>query len=424
MVFVIHPIVEPMIASQILLFLAVNSLWIFVYYKYRKTKAAMKEKFTPPVSIIIPSYNKGRLLKKTIDAVLNLDYPKKEVIVVNDGSTDNSDKICKKYLKEGKIKYIRQRRAGKAKALNAGIGISSHDIIVTVDADSLPKKDSLRKLVKYFVDKKVGAVAGSLNVARSKSYIVPFQALEYIFMNFQRLCQGFLSAILICPGPLSAFRREAIEKAGYFSDDTLVEDFDMTISIQKAGYKVSFAWDAKVFTYAPAKILDLWRQRLRWGRGAIQILKKHHDVVRNKNTKMIGIFSFPLHVLWVVLPVMLMSSFLLYALPNFVLTFYESVVQFSLALLPINSIPEFYTAVQKFIIGFLDLGRMNAILALGYTSVMIYLGLILTSYRSMSKNFRPKDLKTIMFIALYWMMLTTVFLYAIALELSSKRKKW
>lgn len=424
MVFVIHPFIEPIIASQIFLFLAVNSLWIFVYYKYKKMKTAVKEKFTPPVSIIVPSYNKGNLLKKTIDAVLNLDYPKKEVIVVNDGSTDNSDKICKKYLRQGKIKYVKQKRKGKADALNAGMKIASHDIIITVDADSLPEKNSLRNLVKYFVDKKIGAVAGSLNVARSKSYIVPFQALEYIFMNFQRLCQGFLSAILICPGPLSAFRREAIEKAGYFSNDTLVEDFDMTISVQKVGYKVSFARDAKVFTYTPAKILDLWRQRLRWGRGAIQILKKHYDIVQNKNTKMIGVFSFPLHVLWVVLPVILMQSFLLYALPNFVITFYESVVRFSLALLPINNIPEFYAAVQEFILGFLDVGRMNAVLALGYTSVMIYLGLILTSYRSMSKNFRPKDLKTIMLIVLYWMMLTTVFIYALALELFSKRKKW
>jgi biofilm PGA synthesis N-glycosyltransferase PgaC len=112
-----------------------------------RKKQFKKGSYDEPVSIIIPTFNEESTIAKVIDSVLSLDYPKKEIIVVNDGSTDKTLEICRKYEKDGKIKLISyQKNRGKAFALNKGIKASSFDIIVTVDADSFPKKKSLKKL--------------------------------------------------------------------------------------------------------------------------------------------------------------------------------------------------------------------------------------------------------------------------------------
>ncbi|MGC8812773.1 MAG: glycosyltransferase, partial [Candidatus Aenigmatarchaeota archaeon] len=292
----LDPTAELVLTCEILIFICLNSLWLTIYLSMRK-KEFKKGSFEEPISVLIPAYNKESTVGKVIESVLALDYPEKEIIVINDGSTDKTLEICRKFEKEGKIKLISySKNKGKAFALNTGVKASSHDIIVTVDADSFPKKKSLKKLVKYFVDPEVGAVAGTVKVLNKNKLLTLPQSLEYLHQGFQRVCQGFLDAIMVAPGPLTAYRKEALAKAGYFDDDTSVEDFDMTIKIHKAGYKVISERKAEVLTIAPESFNRWWKQRVRWSRGGLQILRKHFDVFSNKNTRKLAYFSFPLHV--------------------------------------------------------------------------------------------------------------------------------
>ncbi|MDI6798854.1 MAG: glycosyltransferase family 2 protein [Candidatus Aenigmarchaeota archaeon] len=386
------------------------------------------------MSIIIPSYNKAGVIEKTINSVLSLDYPSKEIIVVNDGSTDNTLDICKKFVKSRKIKLISySKNRGKAYALNMGIRAAKNDIVVTVDADSFPESGSLNKLVCYFADPKVGAVAGTVKVSNKKKFLVAYQGLEYLHQAFQRICQGFLNTVMVAPGPLTAYRKEALAKAGYFENDTLVEDFDMTIKIHKAGYKVVSEKKAVVFTEAPKTIKELWRQRVRWSRGGVQIAKKHFDIFSNKNTKRLAFFAFPLHMLWLVLPFILVPTFLIttaksaYALIQSILFGLSQIdlsrVSFSF---DINSmgIYLFFVSLQQGIIDFLSLNNLNLLLMLGYISVSIFLIFTGFSFRVLKEKFKPKDLQALVSIALYWILLAIVGIYSILLEITNRRRKW
>ena len=206
----------PLLAAEIIFFIAANCLWVSLYFSFRNKKYS-KTRRKPLVSILIPSYNKADVLGRTIKSVLNLDYPKKDIIVIDDGSNDRTKELCKTFLKKKQIRLLSHRHnLGKAEALNNGIKLAKGEIILTVDADSFPERDSLKKLVPYFADPKIGAVAGVIKVKNSSKLITMFQRLEYFQMAFQRLIQGFFSSVLVTPGPLTAYRKSALRDAGYY----------------------------------------------------------------------------------------------------------------------------------------------------------------------------------------------------------------
>ncbi len=429
----LDPTTELILTCEILIFICLNSIWLTLYLSMRK-RQFKKGNYEEPVSIIIPTFNKESTIAKVIDSVLTLDYPKKEIIVVNDGSTDKTLEICKKYEREGKIKLISyQKNRGKAFALNKGIKASSFDIIVTVDADSFPKKNSLKKLMKYFVDPEVGAVAGTVKVLNKNKFLTLAQGLEYLHQGFQRVCQGFLDAIMVAPGPLTAYRKEALIKTGYFDNDTSVEDFDMTIKIHKAGYKVMSERKAEVLTLAPESLDRWWKQRVRWSRGGLQILRKHFDVFSNQNTRKLAYFSFPLHVFWLFFPFVLFPSFLLITSPRILSSFQRLAENFPVFISNILSTPIdfskmkislFFASFQETIINFLDLNRFNLVIILGYISVLLFFTFSGFSFKVLDEKFKPKDLAGIFSIFAYWIFLLVVGIYGFFVELFKKKKSW
>lgn len=429
----LDPVSELVLTCEILIFICLNSLWLTIYLSMRK-REFNKGSFEEPVSIIIPAYNKESTIAKVIESVLALDYPEKEVIVVNDGSTDKTLEICKNFEKKGKIKLISySKNKGKAFALNTGVKASKYDIIVTVDADSFPKKKSLKKLVKYFVDSEVGAVAGTVKVLNKNKFLTLSQGLEYLHQGFQRVCQGFLDAIMVAPGPLTAYRKEALIKAGYFDDDTSVEDFDMTIKLHKAGYKVVSEKKAEVLTLAPETFTRWWKQRVRWSRGGLQILRKHFDVFSNKNTRKLAYFSFPLHVFWLFFPFVLLPSFLVITGPRLFYSFQkmiEGIPDFfsNIISVPIDfskmKISLFFASFQEVVINFLDLNRFNLVIILGYISVLLFFTFSGFSFKVLGERFKPKDLVGVFSIFVYWIFLLVVGLYGFFVELLKKKKNW
>lgn len=420
-------ILDTFLAYQITLFIIMNSIWLALYFSFRNKQYRQWSKM-PAVSIVIPVYNKVNLIKQTILSALSVDYPKKEVIVVDDFSTDGSKDICKEFAKKKKIKLIEHKHnMGKAAALNSGVKAAKNSIIVTVDADSFPKKNSLKRLVRHFADPKVGAVAGTIKAAQSKTILTAYQCLEYFSQGFQRLCQGFINAIMVAPGPLTAYRKEALAKAGYFDNDTVVEDFDMTIKIQKNGYKVVSEKKAESLTVVPDTLGTWKKQRIRWSRGSIQIFKKHADVFSNKNTRSLAMFSFPMAVFWMIMPYIMLSTYVIIAVRNLMLTIqnFNLNIFFNISLLlRIKSIYELYIEIERYLIAFFNITNLNNTLILGYISVFIFLVYTVFSFKSLKENFKPKDLRGLTLISIYWFMLMFIHIYATFVELFKRKSSW
>jgi poly-beta-1,6 N-acetyl-D-glucosamine synthase len=268
--------------------------WIILALAYNIKGTPKSIDSFPLISLIVPAYNEEKTIRKSIQSLLELDYPNYEIIMVDDGSRDKTfDEV--KNFNTSKLKLIHQQNKGKANALNNGIKNSKGEIIVTVDADTTLKKDALRKVANRFAqNNKVGAIAGNVKVIPEKNSLNIIQGTEYtIGINLIRKAQSLLGCVMIVPGPIAALRRDALEKAGYFSDDTFAEDFDITMKILKQGYRVEYEDEAISYTDAPKTIEDLMKQRRRWYRGLLQVLDKHRNMYFNVKRGFFGTFGVP-----------------------------------------------------------------------------------------------------------------------------------
>ena len=231
-----------------------------------------------PISIIVPAYNEADVIDGALASLTGLDYPELEVVVVDDGSTDETLRVAAAW--EGRhgnteIRVVTKRNGGKAAALNTGIAASKYSFIFCMDADSQLESQTLRQAMRQFGDPSVGAVAGNVKVENRVGVLTRLQALEYIEgLNLPRRAQGFMAAVNIVPGPVGLFRREALREVGGYDTDTFAEDADLTLKLVAAGWKVVYEDTAIAWTQAPETWLDLIQQRYRWTRGILQSLRK------------------------------------------------------------------------------------------------------------------------------------------------------
>ncbi len=263
-------------------------IWLSYFYM---TKYTVTEKpfYTPFVSIIVPVYNEGKVLRNSIESLLKLDYPNYEIIIVNDGSTDNTAEVGESLvgLHKGrsswvKVSLINKPNGGKSKALNAGIQYSEAEFVLCMDGDSTLSPKTLKMGMRHFVDPEVGAVAGNVKVENRGKPLLDLQALEYIEgLNMARSAQGFLKMVNIIPGPIGIFRKRALHDAGYYSSDTFAEDADLTLKILAKGWKIEYEPEAQAWTEAPASLFQLLKQRYRWTRGILQAIRKHKKFLYN-----------------------------------------------------------------------------------------------------------------------------------------------
>lgn len=245
--------------------------------------------FYPFVSIIVPVYNEGKVIKQSIKSLLGLDYSNFEIIIVNDGSSDNTGEVAKTLVGyhrgrygDVKVSLINKKNGGKARALNAGISYSKADIVLCMDGDSQLSEDCVRMAVRHFTDPNIGAVAGNVKVLNRKKFFTDLQALEYIEgLNMARAAQSFIKLVNIIPGPIGLFRKQAIVDAGYYSSDTFAEDADVTLKILAHGWKIYYEPSAISYTEAPEKLHQLLKQRYRWTRGILQAIRKHRKLLIN-----------------------------------------------------------------------------------------------------------------------------------------------
>lgn len=283
------------IASTALIFCRTLILVVFAY-KNRQRQKTSTSAFCEPVSVLIAAHNEEKVIASTLASILRTAYPGRlEVIVIDDGSQDRTATVVQGVAdRDRRVRLLRQPKSGKAAALNRGLQAASHSYIVMLDADTQLLPQTIGELVRLFDDPSVGAVSGHVRVGNTGSWLTRFQKLEYICgFNLDRRAYDQLNCITVAPGAISAFRREALERAGGLSDDTLAEDTDLTLTLHRLGYTVRFAPDAVAFTEAPETLSGLLRQRIRWAFGTLQCLWKHGDLLFWTKNFALGFFSLP-----------------------------------------------------------------------------------------------------------------------------------
>lgn len=274
-----------------LLFVAALALYEWKNRKSFKNQA----NFEPTVSVIVPAFNEEKVICRTIDSLLHSRYPNFDIIVIDDGSTDNTYKdVVNKYGSEERVRIFTKANGGKAQATNYGILQTQAEIIVSLDADTILRPTAIANLVRHFADPKIGAIAGNAKVGNRINILTYWQALEYITsQNLERRAFGLLNCISVVPGAIGAWRRELIIKAGGYATDTLAEDADLTLSILRMGYKIDYEENAIALTEAPDTVKGFLNQRFRWMFGTLQATWKHRDTIFRKKYGALGMFAIP-----------------------------------------------------------------------------------------------------------------------------------
>lgn len=264
-----------------------SSYFYFSEYSFKNTNG-----FQPFVSIIVPVYNEEKIIEHSVNSLLELNYPSYEIIIVNDGSTDNTKLVAENMVgfKRGKFNFVKvslinKPNGGKASALNAGIKICNSDFALCMDGDSRLSANSLKLAIRHFTNPEIGAVAGNVKVLNRGKFFTDLQALEYIEgLNMARSAQSYLRLVNIIPGPIGLFRKKALEEVNFYSSDTFAEDADITLKILAKGWRIYFEPQAISFTEAPVKLEQLLKQRYRWTRGILQSIRKHKKLMLNPTT--------------------------------------------------------------------------------------------------------------------------------------------
>ena len=261
--------------------------------------------YQPAVAVLVPAFNEEKVIERTVRSVLDSDYPKLRVIVIDDGSNDNTLEVTRatfrKEIAAGRVTVLTKPNSGKADALDYGLEQVTEEVFVGIDADTIIAPDAISWLVPHFSNPKVGAMAGNAKVGNRVGLWTRWQALEYITsQNFERRALNTLNAVSVVPGAIGAWRTSAVREAGGYHRDTVAEDADLTMALLQAGYWVNYEDRALAYTEAPTTANGLMRQRFRWSFGIMQAVWKHRAAVKQKGA--LG---------WVAIPNMLIFQILL-----------------------------------------------------------------------------------------------------------------
>lgn len=265
--------------------------------------------YEPKVSIVIPAWNEEVGILKTVNSVLSGSYKNIEIIIVNDGSTDNSDflirhfiqdLLTKKIIPENVISYFYKENEGKGHALNFGIENASGEIILTMDADSILEKDAIKNLIPYFKDSKISAVVGNVKVSKNNTIIGYTQQLEYLFGFYFKRAHAVLGAEYIFGGACAAFRKEVFESFGYFDTTNKTEDIELSMRIRFHGLHCAYAENVICYTEGASDVLGLINQRLRWKKGRMDTFLKYRSLFFSfdkRHNKFLSFFVLPFALL-------------------------------------------------------------------------------------------------------------------------------
>lgn len=382
--------------AVLIYFVLINGWYIILFvcsflhiHKHRdidsifKMTGVFSTRLFKPVSIIAPAYNEEQSIINSVNSLLNLKYANFEVVVVNDGSTDETlqhlidhfklerdHRYRPMFLKHKPIKEIYtsprhpklivvdKENGRKADALNAGINIASKELFCAVDADSILESDVIIKMLRVFMeDESTIAVGGVVRVANGctfknghvdevqvpKSFLGRIQAVEYLrAFLFGRVGWDYLNSLLIISGAFGVFDRKAVIQVGGYLHDTVGEDMELVLRLhdyyikQKIPYKIRFIPEPVCWTEVPEDISSLAKQRNRWHRGLADSLYRYKHMMFNPRYGRLGFIAMPFFLFFELLsPLVELSGFFIVGISWWlgVVDVYFAILFFALAVI-------------------------------------------------------------------------------------------
>ena len=286
------------------------SVFWFTTFLTSENKVVARKREYPALSIIIPAYNEAKSIPSCIKSLVMQKYPKLKLIVVNDGSTDNTGTVVKGLMKKYRnMVYVEKRNGGKASALNTGLKYVNTELFGFIDADTLLSANALKSMVNY-IDGRAVAVIAAIKPHKPKNFMERLQKIEYLIASFTRRLMAFLDSLYFTPG-FALYKTSVIKQLGGFDEKNITEDLEIGLRLKNHGYIIENSTDDYAYTAVPKDIKSLFRQRIRWYRGSIYNTRKYSHVLFNKKFGDLGIFVLPAQymLLAVVIPFLLLSIF-------------------------------------------------------------------------------------------------------------------
>ncbi len=289
--------------------LAVKAFFVLVLLSYYvlmilKKKAPEHKHNFKSITVLMPAHNEEKYIRESVQAVLDAEFTgKKEIIVIDDGSTDKTGSIVKKMP----VTYVKTKHLGKSRALNLGIKKAKGELIAVIDGDSVIEKEAFVNALPYLNPKDVAAVVGTIKVKNNNTILGAFLHLEQIYNSLLRHFFSKINANIVTPGPLSIYKKEALLEVGGFGTKSFLEDVDVAVKLVRNGNRIEISEKSISSTYMPVTIKGFIRQRTRFARGWISILKRHLSI----NKTIVDLYSMPLAFFWFVQAI-IMGGFITY----------------------------------------------------------------------------------------------------------------
>jgi cellulose synthase/poly-beta-1,6-N-acetylglucosamine synthase-like glycosyltransferase/peptidoglycan/xylan/chitin deacetylase (PgdA/CDA1 family) len=292
-----HFVIAVFFVGDILMSARLLLIGVFaVIDRFRKRRNFAGPNYAPRVAVLIPAFNEEKVIVRTIRSVLMSNYKNIRVIVIDDGSRDNTYNVAidayPAEIASGRLTVLTKPNGGKADALNFALARTSEEVYIGIDADGVIAHDAIANLVAHFANPRIGAVAGNAKVGNRVNLWTRWQALEYITsQNFERRALDLFDVVMVVPGAIGAWRTAAVKAGGGYHTNTVAEDADLTMNLLEQGYEVIYEDQALAFTEAPINMNGLMRQRFRWSFGILQAIFKHRGAIRKRRA--MGLFALP-----------------------------------------------------------------------------------------------------------------------------------
>ncbi len=365
----------------------------------------------PAVTVIVPCYNEEQTVGQTVESLLNLDYPKDKLrlILVDDGSRDDTWQVLKSFEGRENIKVLQKENGGKYTALNLGLEHTETPFVGCLDSDSFVHPEALKRIMTYFLaDQETMAVAPSIIVHEPKNILQNAQKAEYEMAVYNKKMLGFLGGIHVTPGPFSIFRKKVFDNLGPYRRAHQTEDQEIALRMQAAGYKIEHCPDAYVYTKSPDTVGKLYRQRLRWIYGFIKNAIDYRFLFFRKKYGHIAFFTLPAGAISVA-SVIFLLAFLIYNAINF---FSDKFIRFQTVGFDLTfARPDWFFVNTQ---------------AMLFVSIVLY-GLVITALllgRRMTEGRVRFSFNIIYFIAVYSVLAPFWMLKAIYNSVWSKESDW
>lgn len=316
------------IVANIALFVAiyVEVFFLITFFEKKHTikfrQGPFKLQRFPTITVVVPCLNEEKTIAGTAQSLIDLDYPKDKIriILIDDASVDNTLQIMNQFASESNVEVIHNEKNGGGKhiPLNIGLAKAESEFFACLDADSYVNNDTLIRLFSYFEEHPdCMAVAPSVITIEPSTLVERAQSAEYMISVYLKKMAGLMGGIHVLPGPFSVFRKKVFDELGPYRHGHGTEDMEIAFRMQQNHYSIDHCPDAVVHTKTPDTVMKLYKQRIRWLSGFIQLSIEYRKMLFRKKYGNFALFTVPAGIVSIVAAVYLFI-FLIYNLLAFV----------------------------------------------------------------------------------------------------------